>query len=305
LFRNSIGDYIKETVEDDFIDHTDEKKLGNNVALKLVSTYKSPAGVTVKATGSSAANGTEVEGTLEPELKFNAQNITLKGKLQTNCALEGTVTLSDLVGKGSAVFVTGKIDDKGTKTVEVGLDYLQKDLGTVNVKATLPELDVNKADLYVAGVGVYNNISVGVDAKVNTKQELSLWNLNFEYNHSDLTFAIFEKYDKKKGTKSGFGYAQNLGPSVKGALDYTFNHDLTESTIRFGTNAKIDESSSLKTRFSVRSNKEYRVGLVLKQNINANTKVTVTSDVNARSLFDGVPESGPGHQFGVAVSFFD
>jgi len=296
---------VKETIEDDFIDHTDEKKLGNNVALKLIANYKSPAGVTVKATGSSAANGSEVEGILEPELKFSAQNISLKGKLQTNCALEGTVTLNDPIGKGSALFVTGKIDDKGVKTVEVGADYTQKDVGTLNVKATVPEFDVNKADLYVAGVGVYNNVSIGGDVKVNTKQELSLWDLNLEYNKNDLTFALFAKFDKKKGAKSGFGYAQTLGNNIKGAFDYTFNHDTTESTLRFGTNSKIDESSSLKSRFSVRSNKEYRVGLVLKQNLNPTTRVTVTSDVNVRALFDGVPESGPGHQFGVAVSFFD
>jgi len=192
---------IKEHVEDDFIDHTDDKKLGNNVALKIVSTYKSPS-VTVKATGSSSPNGAEVEGTLEPEIKFSGQNISLKGKLQTNCALEGTVTVSDVLGKGSAFIVTEKIDDKSVKTLEVGLDFLQKDVATVNAKVTLPELDVNKADLYLAGVGVYEHFSVGGDVKVNAKQELTLWDAHLEYNKNDITCASFAKFDKKKGNRN-------------------------------------------------------------------------------------------------------
>jgi len=109
---------------------------------------------------------------------------------------------------------------------------------------------------------------------------------------------------RKKGKKYGFGYGQNVG-SEKGVVDFSFNPESRHGTFRVATNSKIDESSTLKSRFTVTSNKEFRWGVVLKQNLNASTRVTVTSDVNARSLFDGASESGPGHQFGVAVSFFD
>jgi len=261
--------------------------------------------VTVKATGTSAANGSEVEGTLEPEIKFPGQNISLKGKLQTNCALEGTATVSDLLGKGSALFVTGKVDDKNVKTLEVGLDYTQTGVATVNAKVTVPELDLNKADLYLAGVALHEHYTVGGDVKVNSKQEVTLWDVNFELNKQDITFAAFGKFDKKKGKKYGFGYGQNLGSDVKGVVDFSFNPESKHGTVRVATNSKIDESSSLKNRFTVTSNKEFRWGVVLKQNLNSSTRVTLTSDVNARSLFDGASESGPGHQFGVAVSFFD
>jgi len=92
---------------------------------------------------------------------------------------------------------------------------------------------------------------------------------------------------------------------LKELLIFSFNPENKHGTLRVATNTKIDESASLKSRFTVTSNKEFRWGAVLKQNLNSTTRVTVTSDVNARALFDGASESGPGHQFGVSVSFFD
>jgi len=75
--------------------------------------------------------------------------------------------------------------------------------------------------------------------------------------------------------------------------------------MRVGTNYKVDTNTTLKSRFSLRSTNEMRLGLVLKQNLNPTARVTLTSDINTRYLFDREKTEGAGHQFGVALSFFD
>jgi len=304
-FFKKLYSSVKETIEDDFIDTNDDKKIGENVGLKFATTIKS-GGALIKANGTSHNNGNTVEGTIEPELKF--QDLTLKGKFQTNNMLEASVLFNDKLMKGSTVFVTGKVDDKLATSVEVGLDYLDKQYGSLNLKVISPtEFDMEKVDVYGAAVGIYNNLTAGIDGRINvSSQDVSNWNSFIEYNKGDLTFALFSKFDKKKDKKTcGFGYSQDLSPSIKGALDFSFEHKSKESSLRVGANRKFDENTSLKTRWSLKTTKEMRFGLVLKQNLNPSARVTLTCDVNTRLLHDRVSDSGHGHQFGVALSFFD
>jgi len=119
-------------------------------------------------------------------------------------------------------------------------------------------------------------------------------------------YHFFGKYDKKKKKKIyGFGYSQNISDVTKGALDFSFEANTNESSLRFGANHKIDDNASFKARYSLKSTKEMRFGLVLKQNIHPSTRVTLTADFNTRLLHDKVSDSGVGHQFGVSLSFFD
>jgi len=110
---------------------------------------------------------------------------------------------------------------------------------------------------------------------------------------------------RKKKKTYGFGYSQNLKPNLKGSLEYSVEHKDHEATLRLGLNHKFDTDTSLKTRLQFKSKQDMRMGFVLKQNLNASTRVTLTSDLNARLLFDRVKDSGVGHQFSAGISFFD
>jgi len=307
-FFKKIYTQVKETVEDDFIDAFDEKKVGPNVSVKVNTTLKTPNGVLIKASGSSHANVYDVDGTLEPEFKLSDW-ITVKGKLQTNNAFEGSILFNDYLGKGSTLFLTDKYTDKHEKFVEGGFDYLSKDVGSVNLKViTNSDFDFAKTEFYGAGVGFYNGFSLAGDCKLNVSDfKLSSYNGYLEYVKGDLSVAVFGKYEKKgdKEKKTfGVGYHQNINENIRGAVDFSLEQRSVTSLLRFATNYKVDDNTSVKTRLCLRGTTDFRVGFVLKQNILPSTKITFTSDINTRLLYDNVSE-GVGHQFGVSLSFFD
>jgi len=299
---------VKETIEDDFIDPFDDKKTGENVSLKVKSTFKTTSGWLIKAEGATHANGNDVEGTLEPEYKFTDYDVTVKGKVQTNNTFEGSILFNNILG--STLFLTDKLNDKNEKSIEAGIDYLSKDVGSVNVKVISPiEFDTTKIDIYTALVGFYNGYSLGGDCKVNLKNVLqpTAGNAYLEYNKKDVSVVLFGKYEDKEGKKKktlGVGYHQNIKDNIRSSVDYSFEQVSARSVLRFGTSYKFDENCSLKTRLLLKGKKDMRLGLVLKQNLFPSTRLTFTTDLDTRSLLDNVSE-GPGHQFGVTLSFFD
>jgi len=276
--------------------------------VKVNTTLKTPNGVLIKASGSSHANGTDVDGTLEPEFKLH-EHITIKGKLQTNNVFEGSFLVNDYLAKGSTLFLTDKYTDKHEKVVEGGFDYLSKDLGSVNLKViTNSDFDMEKTEFYGAAVGFKDGFSLAGDCKLSISDwKFSSYNGYLEYVKGDLSVAAFGKYEKKgdKEKKTlGVGYHQNIKENIRGAVDFSLELKSVTSLLRFATNYKVDDNTSIKTRLSLRGTRDFRVGFVLKQNILPTTKITFTSDINTRLLYDNVAE-GVGHQFGVALSFFD
>jgi len=309
-FFKKLNSHVKETIEDDYLDAFDDKKVGENVSLKFKSTLRSPTGWLIKAEGSTHANGNDVEGVLEPEYKFPDYDITLRGKLQTNNAFEGSFLLNNVLLKGSTIFVTDKLSDKGEKTLEAGIDYLSKDVGSFNLKVISPlDFDTAKIDLYSACVGVYKNLSLGGDVKLGISNfKPSAYNVFLEYVKHDVSLAFFSKYEVKNEKKKqtfGVGYHQNINNSVRSAVDYSFEQVSSSSTLRFGTSYKFDENSSLKSRITLRGKRDMRLGLVLKQNLYPSTRLTFTSDLNTRLLLDNTSGEGVGHLFGITLSFFD
>jgi len=308
-FFKKVYNSVKETVEDDFIDASDEKKVGQNVSLKINANLKTPNGVLLKASAFSHPNGKDVEGTLEPEFKFPDLDLTIKGKLITNNVFEGSVLLNDKIGKGSSVFVTGKLDDKRQTSVEVGLDYINSTMGSCNLKLISPTtFDTDKMDFYGAGVAYWEGVSFALDTKLNiSSRDVSNMNGYLEYVSKDISVAAFGKYEKKNEKEKktyGIGYHQNINDNARGAVEFTHEPKTQISKLRFATNYKFDENSSLKSRVSLAGNKDMRLGFVLKQNLFPSTKLTLTSDINGRLLYDNVKE-GERHQFGVSLTFFD
>jgi len=308
-FFKKLYTHVKETIEDDFIDPFDDKKVGQNVSLKIKSTLKTESGALVKAEGSTHPNGNDVEGTLEPEFKFSDYDVTVKGKFQTNNTFEGSVLFNNYLVKGSTFFVTDKLSDKGEKSVEAGVDYLSKEHGSLNIKVISPlDFNAEKVDLYAAFVGYYKGYSLGVDSKLNIHSfKPSACNGYLEFVHDDLSLALFAKYEHKKDTEKktiGVGYHQHINDHIRSSVDYSFERVSSTSLLRFGSSIKFDENSSLKSRITLKGKKDMRLGFVLKQNLFPSTRLTFTTDLNARLLLDQEGE-GTGHQFGVALSFFD
>jgi len=306
-FFKKLYSTIKETVDDDFVDFGEAKNVGDNVHLKVISTLRTASGVTIKTTGAGLPDGKNVEGTLEPEFKIADYDLTLKGKLVTTNTFEGSLLLNDKLLKGSTVFATGKIEGE-KRTIELGVDYLNKDNGSLNLKLiTPPTTEMKELDLYAAAVGHYNGYSLGGDVRVNLNtQEPKLWDVYAEYDNKDVQIAGFAKYDKKKSKKSyGFGYTQNVNESVRGAVEYSYDAVGGEGNLKFGTNYKVDTNTTVKSRFTLQGSRTMRFGFVVKQNINPTTKVTLVTDINANRLYDNEERESAGHQFGVTLSFFD
>jgi hypothetical protein len=211
--------------------------------------------------------------------------------------------------KGSTLFVTDKLSEKGDKSVEAGVDYLSKDVGSLNLKVISPlDFDTSKIDVYTAFVGFYKGFSLGGDCRLNVKNfKASNCNAILEYVKNDVALAFFGKYEikgEKKKRTFGVGYHQNINESIRSSMDYSFEQISSISTLRLGSSYKFDENSSLKSRIVIRGKRDMRLGLVLKQNIYPSTKLTFSSDLNTRLLLDNTSGDGAGHQFGVTLSFF-
>jgi len=170
LFKN-LYQQVKETVEDDFIDPFDNKKVGNNVSLKIKSSLKTPHGL-IKAEGSTHPNGTDVDGTIEPEFKFPDFDVVVKGKLQTNNNFEGTINFNNYLVNGSTFFETTKMSESGETSLEAGVNYLNKELGSFNLKLSSPLAfkGLESLDFYGAFVGYRNGFSLGGDCKLALKK---------------------------------------------------------------------------------------------------------------------------------------
>jgi len=195
----------KELIDDDFPE-LDNDKIGENLGLKIITHLKNaPNGITFKTTGYKHPNGEEVDGTVEPEIKFSSLDLTVRGKLQTSNKYEATVSLNDKLIKGSTVFVTGKAElgTKPKESVEFGFDYLNKEYATFNLKFISPiSFKTEDLEIYTAGVGYFQGSSLGGDVQFKPVGgdgvEVSKANGYFQYDNSGFSTALFGKYDKKK-----------------------------------------------------------------------------------------------------------
>jgi len=155
----------------------------------------------VKVTAHKHPSARSVEGTIEPELKF--EDYTLKAKLQTSNKFEATLSAADKLTKGATAFITGKCElgpETSKNTVEVGVDYLNKEYGSVNLKFVTPiTLETSSMELYGAFVGHTQGASIGADvfAKVGS-QEVTKSNGYVQYDDKEKSIAVWGKFDKKK-----------------------------------------------------------------------------------------------------------
>jgi len=301
----------KETIEDDFLE-LDDEKVGETLGVKFINTFKHSYGSLVKVTAHKHPSARSVEGTIEPELKF--EDYTLKAKLQTSNKFEATLTAADKLTKGATAFITGKCElgpETSKNTVEVGVDYLNKEYGSVNLKFMAPTtLETSNMELYGAFVGHTQGASIGADvqAKVGS-QEVTKSNGYVQYDDKEKSIAVWGKFDKKKGYKAGLGVYYHQNDNVKYGFEASLDpKDKDSNQIRLGSIRKQDDSSLLKGRVTITNLEEFRFGLVYKLGLSPDSKVTIASDINANTLFNlksSKKALSVGHQFGLTLSFFD
>jgi len=313
-FFKKLYSLQKETLEDDFPETADDK-LGPNLALKVISTLKRDDHCTIKATGFKHANGKSVEGTLEPEFKFSEYNAALKGKLVSTNKYETTLTLNDHLAKGASIFVTGKCElgDKPKQSVDLGVDYLNKEYASVNVKVNspVPHFDANELDFYLATVVHQQGFSIGGEVQVKpARKKVSKWTIYGQYDDKNRSGALFGKFEEKKDVitqKCGLGYYQkdvmeNLDAAVEVSAD---TNNINQPTLKVGGVYKCDANSTCKARLTADSTK-LRIALALKQTLSPSAKLTLGSDLNVHQLLNREEkDTGLGHLFGVTLSFFD
>jgi len=301
----------KETIEDDFLE-LDDEKVGDTLGVKFINTFKHSHGTLVKVTAHKHPSAKSVEGTIEPEIKCD--DYIVKAKLQTSNKFEATISAVDKLTKGATAFITGKCElgpETSKNTVDVGVDYLNKDYGSLNLKFSTPiTLETSSMELYGAFVGHTQGASIGADviARVGS-QEVTKTNGYVQYDDKEKSIAVWGKFDKKKGYKTGLGLYYQQNDNLKYGFEASFDpKDKDSNQIRAGGVKKFDNNFSMKGRLTITNLEEFRAGLVFKLALSPDSKVTLASDINANTLLNlksSKKALGLGHQFGLSLSFFD
>jgi hypothetical protein len=297
----------KETLEDDFSD-LNPKLLGednNNVGLKLVNVLKTPNGLKLKTTTTRDPNSNLVH-TIEPELKIAKYNLLLEGKVGTDKKFQKTISLVDYLQKGSKFFVRG-LTEKGKHTVEAGFEYKDE---RVALNGTVTKPLEGQIKVVGAGVVKQNSYSVGGDVEYEVEKGVSRYSAKTQIDKEDSTFCLFlnDQLVPKSGDKPkrevGFSYFFKLRGDLNGALDFKVDDKLEDNEFRVGSVLKVDSNTTIKSRMLLKNKKDFRLGLALKQKITPSTKVTLSTDLDAKSLF-GSEEGGNKHRFNLTFSFGD
>jgi len=296
----------KENIDDDFPE-LDDDKIGDHLGFKVITNLKKDV-YSFKSTAFKHPNGSDVEGTLEPEIKIQDYDVVVKGKIQTSNKYETTVSLNDKIVKGTTFFITGKVEVSNKETVELGFDYLNKEMGSLNLKVISPyPFDSELIELYCAGVGYYQGVSIGGDVQFKpSTREVSKANGYVQFDNNEMSAAGFVKFTNGKGTKVGFGHHHKVNDTTSGALEISVDTSNTSNTIlKVVGNHKFDDHTTLRPRVSVYGlSKEVRVGFVLKQTLSSIAKLTLSSDLSTHTLFQQEGKFKK-NQFGVTLSFFD
>jgi len=119
-------------------------------------------------------------------------------------------------------------------------------------------------------------------------------------------FSNNELVPKKKGEELksdiGVGFSQELTPELKGAVDFKINQN-AESTLRFGVDRKLDATTNLKTKATLKQKKEMRVAFFYKQKVTPTSRFTASADINAGQFFGN--DNNNTHLFSAGFSYGD
>jgi len=227
---------------------------------------------------------------------------------------ETTVLANDFLTNGATVFVTGKcnVETSSVKSsVEIGVDYLQKDLGSVNVKVTSPtSLETKDVKLYGAFTGHSNGVSIGVEGTLGNFDKsikLEKWTGYVQHDSQGQSVALFGKNTGKE-VSAGVGYFKVLNDTISTAVEVSVDpSEFSKNVVKVGAVVKLDANSSVKERVHIQNGQHFRYASVYKQNLSSSAKLTLHTDFNLNHFLStpAKDDKSLGNHFGVSLSFFD
>jgi len=245
--------------------------------------------------------------TIEPEFKIAKYNLLLEAKVGTDRKFQKTISLVDYLQKGSKFFVRG-LTENGKHTGEVGFEYKDE---RVALNGTVTKPLEGQVKVVGAGVAKQNSYTVGGDVEYELEKGVLRYSTKLQYDKEDSTFCLFlndqlvpKNVSDKPKREVGFSYFFKLRNDLNGALDFKVDDKLNDNEFRVGSVLKVDSNTSIKSRMLIKNKKDFRVGFALKQKVTPNTKVTLSTDLDAKSLF-GTEEGVNKHRFNLTLSFGD
>jgi hypothetical protein len=226
-------------------------------------------------------------------------------ELNTKREVKAEVAVDDVAGVDglSATFTlqetAGKLaTDPQQLFTTTGLEYRHENL------ALKTSVDFGKSDgstILIGGVTGTNGFLLGASANYHTgTSELKELNTVVSYAQPDYDVSIYGKMgtkDDKQTSEAGVKYFHKVTNDLSVAADVNADVNNTSKApkLTVATHYKIDASSSVKTKFDT----EGKLGLSLQQKLNPNTKLTVSTTIDANNL-SGQKNSSV---FGFALNF--
>jgi len=296
--------------------------------------------VTVTSTGLRSFETKEgqieekLAGTVEPKYEWKEHNIELTGKLSTAGEFEGGISFKDLL-PGTKVSVTDIVSDKdGTAfkgtvayknehvSLKGGVKYPFKLKTHVNFNAEA--VICYPAFLFWGADVRYDTAVRGPPETPENDQPKDQYFLSgkagavVDSNQVTVSFENAANKDKKTSKANpvlstfNLGYFQTVNDAIKVAFGFSAEiKNVKGIEFTAGGEYKVDKDTSLKGKFGLvgakeSADREFRLGLGVKQNVSEHAVVTVGADINARSLLGGPPGvnlGGKPHSFGFEVKF--
>jgi len=303
-FYKKLYTPLKETLEDDY-PSSDPKLVSdglNRIGTKLTHNFKTTNGLKLKTTVNRNPNG-DVIATTEPELKLD-NTVTLSGKLATDLKFEATLAKTDLLYKGTKLYVKGLLD-QNKPSIEGGFEYKDKNCAA-DGKATYT--DTKDVKIFLSGVIHNSGWSLGGDIE-HVSKGISKWSAKVQRDQDEGTFCFFSNNEiipKKDGDDPkadiGFGYHHQLRNDLKAGIDFKVNQN-TEPEFRFGCDYKVDQSSNLKSRVTMKQKREMRLGFAFKQKVTSLSKFIASADLNVNQIAGN--DNNNNHIFSISLSYGD
>jgi len=297
--------------------------------------------LTVTSTGSRSfetkdgATEEKLSGTVEPKFEWKEQNTEFTGKLSTLGEFEAGASIKDLVIKGSKLSFTGLQSDKDGAALKGSVafknDFISTKAGVKYPFKVKTHVNWNGEVVFRYPENLYWGADLRYDSAVRGPAETAeadqpkdqfFWNAKagvvLESNQFHIGFENLANKDKKTNKANpvlstfNVGFFQAVNESIKVAFGFSAElKNVKGIEFNAGSEYKVDKDTSLKGKFGFvgakdAADREFRLGLGVKQTVSEHAVVTVGADVNARSLLGG-PNVNLGstkpHSFGFEVKF--
>jgi len=273
----------------------------------------------------------------EPKWEWKEHNAEFSGKASVAGDFEGGISLSDVATAGTKVSVTGYQSDKDGMAVKGQLAFKNSQFSAKG-GAKFPfkpnshmncngELTFRHDNIHAGADIRYDKAIVAVPAEGAEKPkplaDRLLYNVKLGYLTDQLQVVAFveDQMNKEPNAATPIFHTFNMNflYTLTSAIKLGFGFSVERNNekpveISAAGEYKVDKDTSLKGKFSVvnakvADDREFRLGLALKQNVTERVNVTVGADLNTRAILGtpGNPASAPGstkpHSFGFEVKF--